>query len=60
MKKGAKEMKEEGSRKIEKGKENVQEKTKTMFESATDFIKHSYHMAKDLITGKGKVDLGEP
>ena len=53
-------MKEEGGRKIEKGKEMVREKTKTVFEAAMDFIKHSYHMVKDLITGKGKVDLGEP
>jgi hypothetical protein len=52
-------MKEEADRKMEKGKEKIQEKTKTTFEAVKDFLKNSYRKGKDFITGKGKVDLGE-
>jgi hypothetical protein len=52
-------MKEKADRKMEKGKEKIQEKAKTTFEAVNDFLKNSYHKGKDFITGKGKVDLGE-
>ena len=53
-------MKDEAGRKIEKGKENIQQKSKTSFETAKDLLKNTYHKAVNFITGKGKVDLGDP